>query len=196
VKGKLLAAALVATTLAATPILAQQSGSAAAPAAAPAAPPAAMGGHGGPPMMGDGMIGRAMMMGGGMMGPEMMRHRMMMRHMMMVRREPRQWCLDHLARRAGRMAAIGVRLDLTPQQQPLWDKLQGIAKDAEHKAQQLCNGLKPMANATLIERMDRREQFLSLKLSALQTAKPAMQALYAALTPEQRDILDHPHHRP
>ena len=113
---------------------------------------------------------------------------------MMMERNPKQRCLDRLARRVGRMAYLGVRLDLTAQQQPLWDKLVGVAKDSEQKARQLCDSLKTEENATILERMDRGEQFLSLKLSALKAAKPAMQTLYQALTPEQRAILDRSHH--
>ena len=120
----------------------------------------------------------------------MRQHWMMMRQMMM-RRDPQQWCLDGLARHAGRLAYIGVRLDLTPQQQPLWDKVQSVAHDALQKGRQLCTSLKPEPNATIMERLDRREQFLSLKLSALQQARPALETLYQALTPEQRAILDH-----
>jgi hypothetical protein len=39
------------------------------------------------------------------------------------------------------------------------------------------------------------QQFLSMRLEAVQSAKPAVQALYQALTPEQRAILDHPFRR-
>jgi hypothetical protein len=44
--------------------------------------------------------------------------------------------------------------------------------------------------------MDRMQQFLSARLDALQTAKPTVQALYQALTPEQQAILNHPFRRP
>jgi hypothetical protein len=40
--------------------------------------------------------------------------------------------------------------------------------------------------------MDRAQQFLSARLDALQSAKPAVQALYQSLNPEQREIFDHP----
>jgi LTXXQ motif family protein len=36
------------------------------------------------------------------------------------------------------------------------------------------------------------QQFLSTRLESLQAAKPAVQALYQALSPEQRAIFDHP----
>lgn len=168
---KLLTAAFVSLTiLVANPILAQQTGPAAGSSAetTPTANP----------------------MGGGATQPGRYG---MMRDMM--RREPQQWCLDRLARHAARLAYIRVRLNLTVQQEPLWDKLQNAAREAEQKARQLCNSLRPEANGTILERTDRREQFLSMKLAAVQAAKPALQALYQALTPEQRALLDHPDRR-
>jgi Spy/CpxP family protein refolding chaperone len=44
--------------------------------------------------------------------------------------------------------------------------------------------------------MDRMQQFLSARLEALQSEKPAVQALYQALTPEQQAILNRPFRRP
>jgi hypothetical protein len=48
----------------------------------------------------------------------------------------------------------------------------------------------------MLERIDRMQQFLSARLEALQAAKPAVQALYQALTPEQQAILNRPFRRP
>ena len=45
--------------------------------------------------------------------------------------------------------------------------------------------------ATVLDRIDRMQQLLSIRLEALQAAKPAVQTLYQALTPEQRAIFDH-----
>ena len=52
----------------------------------------------------------------------------MMRGMMhrmhgMMRRDQQEWCLDRLAHRAARRAYVGVKLNLTAEQQPLWDKV-------------------------------------------------------------------------
>ena len=121
----------------------------------------------------------------------------MMRGMMhpmhgMMRRDPQQWCLDRLARRAARRAYVGVKLNLTADQQPLWDKVQSAAQAEEQQERQLCDNLKPGAEPTLLDRMDRIQQFLQARLNGLQTAKPAVQALYQSLTPEQQAILNHP----
>ena len=118
--------------------------------------------------------------------------RRMMMHRMMMRRDPQQWCLDRLAHRAARYAYIEVRLNLTAEQQPLWDKVQSAAQTAEQKERQLCASLKPGAELTMLDRMDRMEQLLQARLNGLQAAKPAVQALYQALTPEQQAIFNRP----
>ena len=131
----------------------------------------------------------------GMRGGPMMRG-MMMRHMMMRRGDPRERCIDRLAWRAARRAYIETKLNLTAQQQPLWDKVQSAAQSEEQRERQLCASLKSGAEPTMLDRMDRMEQFLSVRLQALQAAKPAVQALYQALTPEQQAIFNRPFRRP
>jgi len=130
---------------------------------------------------------------GGRGGP-MMRG-MMMRHMMM-HRDPNERCTERLAWRAAMRAYVEAKLDLTAEQRPLWDKVQSAAQAEEQKERQLCASLKPGAEPTLLERMDRMQQFLTTRLDGLQTAKPAVQALYQSLTPDQQAILNHPFHRP
>ena len=125
--------------------------------------------------------------GPGMRGP-------MMRHMMW-RRDPQQACKERLARRAAMRAYLGAKLDLTPDQRPLWDNVQNAAQAEEQKEHQLCAALKPEGDATMLDRLDRMQQFLSTRLDGLQAAKTAVQALYQALTPEQRAIFDHPFRR-
>ncbi|MBO0737646.1 MAG: Spy/CpxP family protein refolding chaperone [Alphaproteobacteria bacterium] len=128
-------------------------------------------------------------------GPERPAWRGMMMHRMMRRGDPKERCEERLARRAGWRAYMGAKLDLTPEQQPLWDKVQSAAQAEEQKERQLCGMLKEGGEPTLLDRLDRRQQFLSARLEGLQSAKPALQALYQALTPEQRAILDRPWRR-
>ena len=47
----------------------------------------------------------------------------------------------------------------------------------------------------MLDRMSRREQMLSARLQGLQQVEPAVQALYQALTSEQKAIVDHPFRR-
>jgi hypothetical protein len=130
----------------------------------------------------------------GQAGPMMggWRGRMMHR---MANRNPQERCEERLAWRAAMRAYTEAKLDLTPEQRPLWDKVQTIAQSEQQKERQLCTGLKPGSETTVLDRFDRMQQFLSTRLEALQAAKPAVQALYQALTPEQRSIFDHPFRR-
>jgi hypothetical protein len=121
-------------------------------------------------------------------------HGMMMHHRMMSR-DPQERCEDRLAWRAAMLAYTEAKLNLTPEQRPLWDKIQSAAQAEAQKERQLCTSLKPGSDSTLLDRLDRKQQFLSTRLEGLQAAKPSLQALYQALTPEQRAILDHPFRR-
>lgn len=131
-------------------------------------------------------------MAGAPMMQRMMMQRMMMHRMWRMRGEPQQRCIDRLAWRAARGAYIEAKLGLNAQQQPLWDKVESIAKADQHKERARCQSLKPGEDMTVLNRMDRAEQFLSARLDALRQAKPAVQALYQALTPEQQAIINHP----
>ncbi|TMJ61695.1 MAG: hypothetical protein E6G81_03970, partial [Alphaproteobacteria bacterium] len=76
----------------------------------------------------------------------------------------------------------------TAEQKPLWDKLNGAIQSAADKERQLCANLPtqpgPEAQGTILDRMSRREQFLSARLQGMQQARPALEALYQALSPE------------
>jgi hypothetical protein len=113
----------------------------------------------------------------------------------MMHRNPQERCEERLARRAAMRAYTEAKLNLTAEQRPLWDKVQTIVQSEQQKERQLCAGLKPRDETTMPDRLDRMQQFLSTRLEALQAAKPAVQALYQALTPEQRAIFDHPFRR-
>jgi hypothetical protein len=189
VKTMLLAGVLAATAAIALPAFAQTAATTAPAAPAPATAPEQPGGGeqgGGPWMRGQG--------GWGMPGGPMMRQ-MIMRRMMMMRQNPQQGCIDRLAWRAARRAYVEAELNLTAEQRPLWDKVQSIAQGEQQKERQLCLQLKPGGEATVLDRMDRAQQFLSARLDALQSGKPAVQALYQSLTPEQKAIFDHPFRR-
>ena len=182
----LLAAALATTTAIAVPIIASSAQDAGAQQAqaAPPAPADEQSGeeHGGGPghwMRGEG-------------GPGMHGWRGMLMHRMMMRRNPQERCQERLAWRAAMRAYTEAKLDLTPEQRPLWDKVESIAQTEQQKERQLCSSLKSRDETTVLDRLDRMQQFLSTRLEALQAAKPAVQALYQALTPEQRATFDHP----
>jgi len=147
----------------------------------------------GPGMPGrEGRDGREGREGMGMMG-----HRHWMREAM--NRSPRERCEERLARRAGFIAYTVAKLNLTAQQKPLWDKLNASMQSAGDKERQLCDKLPAEAGqqgqGTILDRMSRREQFLQARLQAMQQTRPALEALYNALTPEQKAVVDHPFRR-
>ncbi|HWD57095.1 MAG TPA: Spy/CpxP family protein refolding chaperone [Stellaceae bacterium] len=116
-----------------------------------------------------------------------------------ARVSPQQACVDRLARRAGFIASIGFKLNLTADQKPLWDKVISAAQSGEEAQRKLCDALPAKAEdrgkESMIDRLHHREQMLQAKLQAMQQADPAVQALYDKLTPEQKAMLDHPFHR-
>ena len=130
-------------------------------------------------------------MGGPMEGRE--GHRGWMRQMM--RMPPQQRCEERLARRAGVVAYLAAKLNFNDQQKPLWDKLSNVLQANAGRERQLCTTLKSAdqrGQETMLDRVNRREQFLSARLQGLQQAKPALEQLYNSLTPEQKAIADHP----
>jgi len=137
---------------------------------------------------------------GGPAGGPMM-HRWMGHPMMGwgMDRSPQQACVDRLARRAGFIASVGFRLNLTAEQKPLWDKLIAATQAAEDNQRKLCDALPANAadrdKVTVIDRLNHRQQVLQAQLQALQQTEPAVQALYDKLTPQQKAILDHPFKR-
>src|SRR5207248_6395355 len=134
----------------------------------------------------------------GMMGREGRGRMGEMRHMM-INRSPKERCEERLARRAGLIAYTVAKLNLTAQQKPLWDKLNASMQSAGDKERQLCDKLPAEAGSqgqrTILDRMSGREQFLQARLQAMQQTRPALEALYNALTPEQKAVVDHPFRR-
>jgi hypothetical protein len=112
---------------------------------------------------------------------------------------PQQRCVDRLARRAGFVAAIGFKLNLTPDQKPLWDKVIAANEAADNAQRKLCDALpaskEDFGKLTLMDKIKHREQVLQARLQGLQQAEPAVQALYDKLTPDQKAIVDRPFHR-
>ena len=132
-------------------------------------------------------------MGGGQgMGP------MSRMHQMMMRRSPRERCEERLARRAAMTAYTITKMNMTAEQKPLWENLNSIVQAATDRERQLCASL-PSADQrgqeTILDRVNRREQYLSARLQALQQAKPALEALYQSLSPDQTVIINHPFNR-
>jgi hypothetical protein len=180
----MLAGAALLLAAAVAPAVAQPAENPPPTGPAAAAPPAAPGG---------GMVGPGMM-GPGMMGRGGWRHRRMM--MRWLHQSPRQRCIDRMARHAGMIAYVVTKLDLTPQQRPLWNKVEAALNAAGERQRHLCNALPASAQAwrqqTILDRLARRETFLSARLHDLQQIEPVLQQFYRSLTPAQQAIINHP----
>ncbi len=102
-------------------------------------------------------------------------------------------CVDMYAHQAARLAYIEAKLDLTAEQRPAWTKWQQANLAAAAKERSACLAAAPKAEGrpTALEREERAEKFLTLKLQTLQSTRPALQALYAELTPAQKKVFDH-----
>jgi hypothetical protein len=105
-----------------------------------------------------------------------------------------QACKERYAREAGFLAYLGAKLDLNPQQQPLWNQYYQAMLDAAGKLRQVCleNANVPPQGLTALARRDRMEKFLTARLDFLHSTRQPLEALYQSLTPEQRALLDHP----
>ncbi len=103
-------------------------------------------------------------------------------------------CIEHFARSAGHMAYLEAKLQLTPDQQPGWEKWrQSVASGAEkERADCLADVPAKGVQPTALDRDTHLERKMAVKVESLQAARPALEALYASLTPEQRSVFDRP----
>jgi hypothetical protein len=114
--------------------------------------------------------------------------------MMMRNFSPKDMCTNHVARRIGNRAYMKARLDLKPEQVPLWNTFEKAADEQSAKDKARCATLPTEIKTppTMIERMTMREDFMKARLASLEAVKPSLTALYASLTPEQKTMFDKP----
>ena len=107
-------------------------------------------------------------------------------------------CTDRYARRVGQIAYLGAKLDLDDSQRPLFESWKnsvlGSAKDGESAC--LAHAPDMSHPPTIMDREARMHAMLEARLAAMDAQKPALEALYQSLSPEQKAALDHMgHHR-
>ena len=102
-------------------------------------------------------------------------------------------CIEHFARSAGRLAYLEAKLQLTADQKPLWDKWEEATAAGSATMKDDCIAGLPAKEtpSTALDRDRRVEKLLTDKLDTLKTARPALEALYQSLSPEQRIAFDH-----
>ena len=102
-------------------------------------------------------------------------------------------CIERFARSAGRLAYLEAKLQLTADQKPLWDKWEAATAAGNAAMKDDCIAGVPAKDtpSTALDRDSRVEKLLTDKLDTLKTARPALEALYQSLSPEQRIAFDH-----
>jgi hypothetical protein len=108
--------------------------------------------------------------------------------------DPRNMCMEHVARRVGNRAYIKTKLDLKPEQMSAWNAFEKAADEVSAKDKARCAALptEMKTSPKFMERFDRRESMMKARYEALEAVKPSLKALYAALTPGQQAVLDRP----
>src|SRR6266849_8583240 len=103
-------------------------------------------------------------------------------------------CTEGYARLAGRLAYLQAKLELTADQRALWDKWRDAVTSGADQRRALCkqSPFQPGAHPTIVERQAEFGRVTALRAQSLQSAQPALEALYQALRPEQREVLDRP----
>jgi LTXXQ motif family protein len=107
-------------------------------------------------------------------------------------------CNDRYAHHVGMVAELGARLDLTEAQRPLFERWKTVALETAKSRETACasHQMGQMDHRpSLPEREAHMREMLKDRLAALDAQAPAMDALYASLTPQQKMELDHMGHR-
>jgi hypothetical protein len=106
-------------------------------------------------------------------------------------REPRrgQFCRNISALKAGELAFLETKLQLTGSQQPLFARWKDISMDIAKRREGGCESRveRQRAGRDLMERLDREEDRLKTRLADIQAERPSLSALYAALDPTQKE---------
>lgn len=108
----------------------------------------------------------------------------------------KQMCEDRYAREAGRLAYLEARLNLTQSEQPLFARWKGVKLDIAKRRSADCGQNVSRLDrkaATPVEHMSREQDMLKKRLADLDAERPALAALYDALTPKQREAFSGDH---
>lgn len=108
-----------------------------------------------------------------------------------------RFCQDLYARKVGGLAFLEAKLALTPAQQPLFARWKTVTLDIARKHEGDCTAMiKDRRDARakdeprdLIGGLALEEKMLKLRLADIQAERPALEALYGALNPAQKDEL-------
>ncbi len=101
-----------------------------------------------------------------------------------------QFCQDAYARKAAQIAFLEAKLNLTSAQQPLFARWKDVSMDIAKRHQGECTGgIERMRNGQrpdMMQRLTREEDMLKARVADIEAERPALGALYAALSPAQQ----------
>ena len=104
-----------------------------------------------------------------------------------------QFCRNISALKAGQLAFLETKLQITGSQQPLFARWKDISMDIAKRHEGDCDSRVERAAAgqrpDMMARLDREEDRLKTRLADIQAERPALSALYAALDPTQKEEL-------
>jgi len=104
-----------------------------------------------------------------------------------------QFCRNISALKAGQLAFLETKLQITGSQQPLFARWKDISMEIAKRHEGDCDSRVECAAAgqrpDLMERLDRQEDRLKTRLADIQAERPALSTLYAALDPTQKEEL-------
>jgi len=116
---------------------------------------------------------------------------------------PKAFCLDRVARRAGNRTYLKIKLDLKPEQMTAWDAFAKASDEADVKDTARCNALPTdmKERPNYVQQLTLEETYMKARVERIEAVKPSLVALYDTLSPEQKAVLDRPrpmmmgHHR-
>jgi ethanolamine ammonia-lyase small subunit len=107
---------------------------------------------------------------------------------------PKAFCLDRVARRAGNRTYLKIKLDLKPEQMTAWDAFAKASDSADVKDTARCNALpsEMKDRPNYVDRLTMEETYMKARVERIEAVKPSLTALYDALSPDQKTVLDRP----
>ncbi len=103
-------------------------------------------------------------------------------------------CKSHYARVAGKLAFLQADLSITDAQRSAFDQWKGVVLSSAKAHSDACLAHtaegKEMHRHDALERNARMEKMLEGKLAELKAERPALESLYASLTPDQKKAFD------
>jgi len=104
-----------------------------------------------------------------------------------------RFCRNISALKAGELAFLETKLQLSAGQQPLFARWKDISMDIAKRREGECDSrvgrMRAGQRHDMMERLDREEDRLKTRLADIQAERPALGALYAALDPAQKEEL-------